>query len=126
MSDLMFPKIKPKKKKKKHAKSIIQNESSRHCYLCLIEGIDRIYPVTHTHHICPGTANRAKSEEYGLTAQLCISHHEHGPDAVHNNKEKALILKRAAQERFEAIYGHEKWMQEFGKNYLPEELWNLK
>ena len=29
-------------------------------------------------------------------------------------------LKRVAQQAFEEKYGHERWMKEFGRNYLEE------
>ena len=48
-------------------------------------------------------------------------HHENGPEAPHNNAEVDRRLKQIAQRAFEAKYGHEKWMQEFGKSYLEEE-----
>lgn len=61
---------------------------------------------------------RQKSIHYGLQVRLCFRHHREGPGAVHNNKAFDDELKREFQQKFEAIYGHEKFMQEFDKNYL--------
>jgi hypothetical protein len=44
--------------------------------------------------------------------------HRIGPDAVHNNHEFDLQLKMMFQKKFEAQYGHDKFMEVFGKNYL--------
>lgn len=115
---MMYPKEKRVKKRKKHAKSIIQNKEDRRCYLCMLEGNYALYPVLHEHHVCPGTANRRKSEEMGLKVNLCTRHHEYSKEAVHENANNMLLLKQIAQGKYEELYGHEKWMQQIGKNYL--------
>ena len=56
---------------------------SKRCFLCGATGgadpLDR-------HHIFPGTANRKKSEKYGLVVYLCHNRcHIFGRRAVHNN-----------------------------------------
>lgn len=84
----------------------------------MIDGDDQPKTILHEHHIIPGTAGRIKSEELGLKVNLCVRHHMLGPDAVHENAEKSLLLKRIAQAEYERRNGHEKWMQEIGKNYL--------
>lgn len=107
------------------AKSIISNKHE--CFLCREEA-DRIgyygeLPSTglHKHHFLGGTANRKKSEHFGLWAYMCAArHHEYGPEAPHVNAEVAKHLKQIAQRAFEAKYSHEMWMQEFGKNFLDE------
>lgn len=38
---------------------------------------------------------------------------------VHFNKELDTRLKHEAQAAFEKIHGHQKFMDVFGKNYLP-------
>lgn len=73
----------------------------------------------HLHHIFFGTANRKKSEKYGMTCYLCACHHNLGQKCVHNNKEMDMILKQTAQRYFEENIGtREDFMREFGKNYL--------
>ena len=49
----------------------------------------------------------------------CISVADYG---VHgkNGHELDLRLKRECQQRFEELYGHEKFMEVFKKNYLVE------
>lgn len=115
------------------AKSIIQLKTdpiSRECFLCREEANKNGYfgelkhIGLHKHHFVYGRlgALRKKAEHYGLWAYMCADrHHEYGPDAPHNNAQVSLHLKQVAQRAFEAKYGHELWMQEFGKNYLEEE-----
>jgi hypothetical protein len=45
-------------------------------------------------------------------------HHEHGRESPHGNAKVDLKLKQIAQTAFEEQYGHDKWMEEFGKNFL--------
>jgi len=73
-----------------------------------------------THHIFGG-ANRKKSEKYGLVVDLCHFCHNEPPLGVHHNAKQMLKLKQAGQKAFEQVYGHEKFMQEFGKNYREVE-----
>jgi hypothetical protein len=71
------------------------------------------------HHIIHGTANRKKSEDYGLWCYVCRArHHIYGPESPHGNSEVDLHLKQIAQREFEKIHPHELWMSEFGRNYL--------
>lgn len=116
---LMHPKETRKKKRKKHAQSIMQEKSEKRCYLCmLLEGDYRIKEVQE-HHVCFGTANRAKSEAMGLKVNLCIErHHETGPQAAHRNAEMARILQREAQKAYEETHTRDEWMAEIGRNYL--------
>ena len=74
----------------------------------------------HQHHIFEGTANRAKSEEYGCWVWLREDLHNMSDYGVHGKNGDALMLmlKQACQREFEKRYGHEKFMQVFGKNYL--------
>ena len=69
-----------------------------------------------------GTANRKKSERYGLWIYLCVAHHEYGPDAVHSNRDVRIFLCQIGQQVFEQKYSHEKYMQEFGRDWMCEEL----
>ena len=68
-----------------------------------------------------GTANRKKSERYGLWIYLCVAHHEYGPDAVHSNRDVRIFLCQIGQQVFEQKYS-EKYMQEFGRDWMCEEL----
>ena len=97
------------------SKSIIQAE--RECYICR-----RWYAVKTTrgleeHHILNGPL-RSFSERHGLKVWLCHRHHNEPPEGVHHNAETAIWLKGEAQKTFEWLYGHERWMQEAGKDYL--------
>lgn len=115
------------------AKSIIQKHTdklSRECFLCREEADRRGYfgelkhYGLHKHHFIYGRLGcfRKKAEHYGLWGYVCEErHHEHGPEAPHNNHEVDLYLKQVAQRAFEAKYSHEEWMAEFGKNYLEDE-----
>lgn len=72
----------------------------------------------HHHEIFFGSANRKKSIKWGLQVYLCGPHHNLSSRGVHNNHKMDMILKRYGQKVFEMEYGHERWMQEFHKNYL--------
>lgn len=86
--------------------SVIDNDNTS-CFLCGRRG------AMHRHHALHGS-RRKKAEEYGLTVYLCpICHQE-----LHDHGKNDLELERLAQEKFEEVYGHEKWMKEFHKNYL--------
>ena len=89
-------------------KSIIQSDMSK-CYLR--GAIDNL----HVHHVIHGTANRKKSDKYGLVIRVCAYHH----DIIHNHDSALdLALKKTAQREFEKRYGHFEFMEVFGKNYL--------
>lgn len=116
---MMFPKQTKKKKKKKHAKSILQPKEDKRCYLCMLLHGDYRIKAVQEHHICPGTANRTKSEEMGLKVNLCIEkHHEFGPEAVHRNQEYARLLQRIAQTEYEKSHTHAEWMSQIGRNFI--------
>lgn len=90
-------------------RSILQKEKK--CWLCGTT-ID-----LHRHHVFGGSANRAKSEKYGLTVYLCAPHHNMSSAGVHFDKTFDAQLKAWAQEKFEEIYGHEAFMKIFRRNY---------
>ena len=89
-------------------KSILQSEKG--CWVC------RRKNNLASHHVFFGTANRKKSEKYGLKVWLCYNCHT-GQNGVHFNPSLDKRLKMMAQEVFEKRYGHEKFMEEFGKNW---------
>lgn len=89
-----------------NVKSIMQDD--KFCFVTggLIE-LDR-------HHIFAGSRRKA-SEKYGCWCWL-----RHNVHMELHDKNKALdkMLRRACQERFEEIWGHDEFMRVFGKNYL--------
>lgn len=118
MGGLMLPKGGKRKKRKKHAKSILQPKEEKWCYLCAMLYGDYSEKRVQEHHVCFGTAKRAVSEELGLKVNLCVAHHTQGPEAVHRNHEMAEELCKKAQEIFEQAHSHEEWMGKVGRNYL--------
>ena len=81
---------------------------------CLVCGS----PFVVKHHIFEGTANRKKSEEYGLWCWLCGTHHNGSNKGVHFNPALDTALKQLGQMEFEKLYGHEKFMDVFHHNSL--------
>lgn len=91
-------------------KSIIQTDTDRCFYK------DCWNTPTDWHHLCGGP-DRKWSEKYGLKIHVCHECHM----KIHNGKEsrdRMDALHKLAQEKFEAIYSHEEWMERFRKNYL--------
>lgn len=94
-------------------KSLLNSENGM-CYICGCIGL------THKHHIFGG-ANRKHSEDYGLFVYLCPKHHNMSDKSVHFDKGLKKWIQTEGQEAFEQIYGHEKFMEIFGKNYKEAE-----
>ena len=90
-------------------KSIMQPDGEKECY---ISGSQRDLDL---HHVIAGTANRKLSDKYGLWVWL---RHDIHMDLHDRNKELDKQLRQEGQKAFEEIYGHEKWMNVFGKSYL--------
>lgn len=82
-------------------------DDTKECYFCGKQG------TLHIHHCLHGS-RRKKADKYGLTVYLCPHCHQQ----LHDHGVGDLFLEKRAQKYFEDQYGHEKWMQEFGKNYL--------
>lgn len=117
MPGLMYPKSTVKRKKrKKHAKSILQEKEDKRCYLCMLEGDDRIQQVEE-HHIYFGP-NRAVSEANGFKCNLCLAHHRTGEKAVHINREQDLRLKQVCKKEYEKDHTREEFRALIGKSYL--------
>lgn len=94
-------------------KSILQQD--KECLICSTT-LD-----LHKHHVFYGTANRKKSEQYGMTVWLCGRHHNMSTDGIHFVRELDIAVKREAQKVFEREIGtREFFIQEFGKNYLED------
>lgn len=72
----------------------------------------------HHHEVFYGSANRKKSIEWGCRVWLCGAHHNLSSKGVHMNHDMDMKLKRYTQMCFESVYGHEKFMEIFHKNYL--------
>lgn len=86
----------------------------RKCFLCgRTTNLDR-------HHIFGGPY-RKKSENYGLTVDLCHDTcHIFGPNSAHQNLKTMLRIKRYGQKKAmkENGWSAEDFIREFGKNYL--------
>lgn len=90
-------------------KSILQPDGEKVCY---VSG-SRIN--LDLHHVMHGFANRKIADKWGI---WCWLRHDIHMDLHDRDKELDLQLKQEAQEAFEKLYSHEKWMELFGKNYL--------
>lgn len=71
----------------------------------------------HKHHIFQG-CRRSASEKWGCWVWLRADYHNMSDHGVHSDHEFDMRLKKECQQEFEALYGHEKFMEVFGKNYL--------
>lgn len=67
------------------------------------------------HHIMTGTANRKIADKWGI---WCWLRHDIHMDLHDRNKDLEIQLKKEAQEVFEKLYSHEKWMELFRRSYL--------
>lgn len=96
------------------SKSIMQDK--RECYITgETENIVK-------HHIFGG-GRRQLSEQWGCWIYLRPDWHNMADYGVHGSKGHRLDLrfKQVCQHRFEELYGHEKFMEVFKKNYLLED-----
>lgn len=117
MNELMYPKQGKKKKRKKHGKSILQDQSCKQCFLCmLLEGDFREKPVQ-DHHVFYGSGRRQISEEQGFKVNLCLRHHIDGAEAVHQNRNYDRMLKRMCQQVYELDYSHEDFLGLFHEDF---------
>lgn len=91
------------------ADSILQ--AGRVCYLTgSTQGL-------HKHHIYAGSRRKA-SEEWGCWVWLRGDWHNLASYGVHSNHALDIQLKQACQRKFEHLYGHDKFVQVFGKSYI--------
>lgn len=90
-------------------------QTEKKCWFCGKEG------YLERHHVLGGTANRKLSEAYGLWIWCCNDCHT-GKDGVQYDRNKNFELKAEAQACFEQLYGHEKWMNTFRRNYIYERI----
>lgn len=91
----------------KHKRSIIPGDQDDTCYICGKHGMMDV------HHMLHGPY-RKMADHYRLTVHLCKNCHRLLHDTGLNDRE----LQRLAQKTFEKEYGHDRWMDEFGKSWL--------
>lgn len=96
----------------KRTKSIVQKDMSE-CYVCR-EKFNIRTPKAHIHELLHGSADRKKSIKWGLYVGICAKHH----NEAHLNGELDKWLKKVAQKKFEELYGKDKFIDVFKKNYL--------
>lgn len=77
------------------------------CYLCGRTG------VLQRHHCLHGIRRKA-ADRHDLCVWLCVDCHK----KLHDKGIGDLKLEKLAQKYFEDKYGHEQYMEEFGKNYF--------
>ena len=89
--------------------SILQAE--KECFVTgATRGLDK-------HHILHGPRRKA-ADKFGCWVWLA---HDVQMDLHQRNTGLDKDLKALCQARFEELYGHEKWMEVFGKNYIKED-----
>lgn len=108
------------KKRIKNQKSILQDQSCKQCYLCMLLEGDYREKQVEDHHIYFGP-NRKNSEIQGFKVNLCIHHHREGKKAVHQNRENDLLLKKICQREYERDHSREEFVQMVGRSYLGGE-----
>lgn len=117
---LRFPKIRAKKKRKKHPPSMLHKKDGT-CYLCMrISENYAVHQIVHEHHVFPGNPLRQISEEYGFKVYLCPSHHEFDKAAVHENHENMRLIQMDCQREYEKNHTRQQFMEIIGRNYLEE------
>ena len=90
------------------SKSIMQDEK-----FCFVTGSEYWLDL---HHVYAGSRRKA-SDKWGCTVWL---RHDIHMDLHQRNTALDKTLKRACQRRFEELYGHDKFMTVFVKNYLED------
>ena len=63
-------------------------------------------------------SRRKAADRYGLTVHLCPACHR----LLHDSGIYNVVLEELAQLTFEETYGHDKFMEIFGKNYKEEDI----
>ena len=86
--------------------SIMQSEKE-----CFVTGSTQQLDLHHVYH----GSRRNKADQYGCWVWL---RHDVHMDLHQRNTALDRQLKQECQLRFEALYGHKKFMKEFGKSYL--------
>lgn len=91
------------------ADSIMQTEKA-----CFITGSTT---GLHKHH-CYGAGRRKAADDWGCWVWLRYDWHNGASYGAHFNRDLDIRLKQQCQERFEKLYGHEKFMEVFGKSWI--------
>ena len=105
---MLYPKPTYKRHRVRVQKIVLQDTKT--CYVTGRTDVEE--------HHCIYGKNRKLADKYGLTVWLVAEYHtgEHGG---HNgNLILDTELKQLAQREFEKVYGHDRWMNEFGRDYL--------
>lgn len=102
--------------RRKKQKSILQDQSKKQCYLCMLLEGDYREKQVEDHHIFFGP-NRKNSETYGFKVNLCIPHHREGKEAVHQNRDNDLLLKKICQQEYEKTHAREEFVRIIGRSY---------
>lgn len=79
------------------------------------------FPGSERHEVFEGrSGNRKKSIEDGLVVFLTPEQHRYGKNAVHQNYEVWLMLKKEAEKRWCEFYNKtsEDFRKRYGRNYL--------
>lgn len=100
-------------KGKKHTRTSVESimQDKKECYITGdTQGL-------HKHHVFAGSRRQA-SDEWGCWVWLRADWHNLSDYGVHFNHDLDMRLRRETQEKFESLYGREKYMEVFGKNYL--------
>lgn len=119
MTGLLFPKIKTKKKRKKHPPSILHKKDGT-CYLCMrLHENYTVYQMVHEHHVYPGR-NRQVSEANGFKVYLCVRHHGYSREAVHENHEYMRLIQMDCQRQYERTHTRQQFMQLIGQSFLED------
>ena len=79
---------------------------------CFCESLE-CYGTLHHHEVFFGR-NRINSIKNDCWIWLCSKHHTQ----IHNDDSLNKKIKRQTQKKYESIYGHDKFMEIFRKNYL--------
>jgi hypothetical protein len=109
------------------AKSIIEKQGSRICWLCnALYDDDSEKRDLHKHHIFMGKYRKIAERE-GLWIHLCRYHHtgdiRGDAEAVHspNKNRYSRMLQELAQKKWEETHSHEEWMDLMGENFIGRE-----
>lgn len=111
-----FKEYKPVKELKKKSKNLKKLEAKRYsivtdnltiCYICQKRRKDDLHELF-------GGSNRRKSIEWGLVIPICrICHSE-----WKTNEEMRKKYQEEGKQKFYKLYSTEKFLKEFGKNYI--------
>ena len=111
-----YKQYKPIKKKSNKLKKLEANRYSiltdnlLICYICQKKKKDDLHEVF-------GGSNRQTSIKWGLVIPVCRLCHKEWEEDI----ELKIRIQKEAKEKFCELYSKEKFLKEFGKNYIKEE-----